>query len=98
VEKDLLADPPSRDDLERWSRSAPGGVRGMVARLTQMEDYQVHIAGKEDQLSDSELLDLLARVPNLLHKPILTDGARAHQGFNPETLQQFVQNASAQGA
>lgn len=87
--RNLLQQPPSREDLGRFARATPGGAREMVTTNTQFPEYQEHIAGKT--LSDDQLLDILARVPNLLRKPILTDGTRALQGTSdPARLEQFV--------
>ena len=46
----------------------------MVTPNTHFPEYQEHIAGQD--LSEEQLLDVLARVPNLLKKPVLTDGGR----------------------
>ena len=61
----------------------------MVTPNTQFPEYQEHIAGKN--LTDDQLVDVLARVPNLLKKPILTDGSRVLQGTaDPERLAGFT--------
>lgn len=91
-ELDLLARPPARDELGRYAQAVPGGARNMVTTNTGSEDYRRHLAGKE--LSDDALLDLLAKVPNLLRKPILTDGQRILQGVDdPARLEDFVGTA-----
>lgn len=88
-ERDLLTQPPSRDDLARYARATPGGAREMVTPNTHFPEYQEHIAGKN--LSDDQIVDLLARVPNLLRKPVLVDGKRILQGIkDPERLAAFV--------
>ena len=61
----------------------------MVTPNTQFPDYQEHVAGKD--LTDDQILDLLARVPNLLKKPILVDGDRILQGTkDPAKLAEFT--------
>jgi len=61
----------------------------MVTPNTHFPEYQEHIAGKN--LTDDQLLDLLARVPNLLKKPVLVDGARILQGTKDAArLEAFV--------
>jgi hypothetical protein len=63
---------------------ADGGARRVTAAqpiiaLSKADlEKKKHIAGKS--LSDEQLLDLLAKVPNLLRKPLLVDGKRALQG------------------
>ena len=87
--KDILTQPPSREELGRFGKVTPGGASQMVTTRTDSPEYQANIAGK--QLGDDQLLDLLAKIPNLLRKPLLTDGARALQGVDdPARLKAFV--------
>ena len=62
----------------------------MVTTRTDSPDYQNHLAGKS--LPEDQLLDLLAKVPNLLRKPLLVEGTRALQGVDdPARLKSFVE-------
>lgn len=62
----------------------------MVTTRTDSPEYQQHLAG--GMPGDEPLLDLLAKIPNLLRKPLLTDGARALQGVDdPARLKAFVE-------
>jgi arsenate reductase-like glutaredoxin family protein len=88
--KDILTQPPSRQVLGEIAKATPGGAKEMVTTRTDSPDYQKHLAGKS--LSDEQLLDLLATVPNLLRKPLLVDGRRALQGVDdPAKLKSFVE-------
>ena len=61
----------------------------MVTPNTHFPEYQEHVAGKN--LTDDQLLDVLAKVPNLLKKPLLTDGAKFLQGTSdPARLAEFT--------
>ena len=61
----------------------------MVTPNTHFPEYQEHIAGQE--LTEEQLLDVLARVPNLLKKPVLTDGGRILLGpSTPKLISEFV--------
>lgn len=65
----------------------------MVTVRTEFPEYQKNIAGKT--LSDEQLLDLLAKIPNLLRKPLLVDGKRALQGVDdPARLKAFVEGGA----
>ena len=86
----MLSEPPSRQLLGELAKVIPGGVKEMVTIRTDSPEYQKNIAGKT--LSDEQLLDLLAKVPNLLRKPLLVDGKRALQGVDdPAKLKAFVE-------
>jgi len=87
--RDILTQPPSREELGRIARATAGGTREMVTTRTDSPEYLQNIAGKT--LGDDQLLDILARIPNLLRKPLLSDGARALQGVDdPAQLKSFV--------
>jgi arsenate reductase-like glutaredoxin family protein len=86
----MLSDPPSRQVLAEVAKVIPGGVREMVTIRKDSAEYQQNIAGKN--LNDEQLLDLLAKIPNLLRKPLLVDGKRALQGVDdPAKLKSFVE-------
>jgi len=86
----MLSEPPSRQVLAEVAKVIPGGVREMVTIRTDSAEYQQNIAGKS--LNDEQLLDLLAKIPNLLRKPLLVDGKRALQGVDdPAKLKSFVE-------
>lgn len=91
--RDILTQPPSREQLGRIANVTPGGAREMVTTRTDSPEYQQNIAGKA--LTDDQLVDLLARIPNLLRKPLLTDGDRALQGVDdPARLRSFAGGTS----
>ena len=86
----MLSEPPSRELLGEIAKGIPGGAREMVTVRTESPEYQQNIAGKT--LSDEQLLDILAKIPNLLRKPLLVDGKRALQGVDdPGRLKSFVE-------
>jgi arsenate reductase-like glutaredoxin family protein len=86
----MLSEPPSRQLLGELAKIIPGGVKEMVTIRTESPEYQKNIAGKT--LSDEQLLDLLAKIPNLLRKPLLVDGKRALQGVDdPAKLKAFLE-------
>jgi arsenate reductase-like glutaredoxin family protein len=61
----------------------------MVTTRTDTPEYRQNIGGKT--LTDEQLLDVLAKIPNLLRKPLLTAGERALQGVDdPARLRSFV--------
>jgi arsenate reductase-like glutaredoxin family protein len=91
--RDMLSEPPSRQLLGEIAKVIPGGAREMVTIRTDSPEYQKNIAGKT--LNAEQLLDLLAKIPNLLRKPLLVDGKRALQGIDdPSRLKEFVESTA----
>lgn len=67
----------------------PGGAKRLLSPMkVEMDDpyYVAHIKGQEDRLSDEEYIELFHRFPDLLAKPIVTDGERILLGFDEERL------------
>lgn len=61
----------------------------MVTPMTNFPEYQEHVAGRN--LTEEQLLDILAQVPNLLKKPILVDQDRVILGTSdPKLIGRFV--------
>ncbi len=86
----MLSEPPSRELLGEIAKVIPGGVKEMITIRTESAEYQQHIAGRT--LSDEQLLDILAKIPNLLRKPLLVEGKRALQGVDdPARLKSFTE-------
>ena len=54
-------------------------------------DYKAQIAGRD--LSDSEVLQVLHRFPDLLKKPIVFSGETAVTGYDPARLEAVVKRA-----
>jgi arsenate reductase (glutaredoxin) len=68
-----LAEPLSVDALKRLLRSA--GLKPQDALRTNEESYRHHVAGRD--LSDDQLVRIMADHPELIQRPIVTRGDRA---------------------
>lgn len=86
--RNLLTAPPPRDMLERFAQTLPGGVRSMLYQGSA--EYAAYVEGKD--LTDDDLLDLLVRRPNLLRKPLLTNGERFIISHKAEELESFFRS------
>jgi regulatory protein spx len=80
-------DPPSRAELARIAAALPGGARDLLA--TRSRRFR-ELGLDADRLTDDELLDLLAREPRLLRRPILWDGRRAAVGAAEADLRRVL--------
>ena len=66
-------DPLSADSLKQLLRRA--GLKPSEVVRTKEAAYKEHVAGKD--VSDEELLALMAKYPELLQRPIVVRGDRA---------------------
>lgn len=66
-------DPLSAGELERLLRSA--GLKPQEALRTKEDAYRQYVAGRN--LSDDELIEVMAKHPELIQRPIVVRGSRA---------------------
>jgi arsenate reductase-like glutaredoxin family protein len=87
TERLYVKEPPTRDELAQLARMVEGGARALVApRARRLKELGIDPA----TLSEEAILDLIAREPILLRRPILTDGKRAVVGANKAALAAFL--------
>ena len=68
-----LAEPLSVDALKQLLRSA--GLKPQDALRTNEESYRQHVVGRD--LSDDQLVRIMADHPELIQRPIVTRGDKA---------------------
>ena len=86
-ERHIVKEAPSLAELGELAALAPGGVRDLVAK-NSARYRELHLAAVA--MSDEEWLDLLAREPKLLRRPLVTDGQRLVIGHRPEALSELA--------
>jgi len=59
------------------------------------EAYQRYLAGREQTISEEELLDIFSTYPDLLLKPIIVTTSGVSVGFDPEQLERLWQQESS---
>ena len=75
---------PSRDELSAMAALLPDGALGLVSRRsTRAAQLGIDPAS----MTQPALLDLLAREPRLLRRPLITDGRRLVVGYDQDALQ-----------
>lgn len=87
VERHILLQPPTREELAAMARLAPGGVRDLVA--TRSRRYK-ELGLADKNLTDDEWLDLLAQEPRLLRRPLITDGSHLTVGKDADGLSAWL--------
>lgn len=78
-ERHIRRDPPNRQELADLAAQLADGAEGLLSRRS-LRFRELGLAGQE--LQGEALLDLLAREPHLLRRPILHDGSRTVVGFD----------------
>jgi arsenate reductase len=85
--QDIIKEPPSHATLESVASKLPNRAKDLLnpVKVQNNDPYYVaHIKDQEEQLSNDDYIDLYHRFPDLLIKPILTDGEKVFLGF-PES-------------
>ena len=77
-ERDLIAQPLSRDELTELVRLA-GGVEYLLSKKSP--HYKAH---RDEIKTDDEWLELMAQEPRLIKRPVVVDGTTVYIGFDAE--------------
>lgn len=87
VERRYFTDLPTEDEIRALAELLPGGVRDILS--TRSRRYrEMNLADK--QVTDEELVQLLATEPGLWRRPIAIKGETAVVGYNEEVLRALV--------
>lgn len=87
VERHLYKDPPSTEELKTLFEMTTYGTDELLSKRSQTyKNLSVPI----DDLSLSELMNLIREEPRLLKRPIITYGEHLIVGFNKEALEALL--------
>ncbi len=86
-ERHIRKDPPTRTELAELASMHPHGARAFLSQRS-VRFRELGLAGRE--FAEEELLDLLAREPNLLRRPIISDGSSVVVGYDRPALQALL--------
>lgn len=79
---EYLKNPPSVEELKRILGML--GISPVQLLRTGEDEYKEHFQGNE--LSDAEMIELMARYPKVIERPIVVNGDRAAIGRPPEAV------------
>ena len=79
VHRHIRRAPPTRAELADLASRLPGGASDLLSRRS-VRYRELGLAGREPE--GEPLLDLLAREPHLLRRPIVSDGRHTVVGFD----------------
>ncbi|MCM3122389.1 Spx/MgsR family RNA polymerase-binding regulatory protein [Mesobacillus sp. AQ2] len=86
-ERHLFKDTPNQKELMEILTLTTEGVDELLA--TRGETFK-NLKLNVDELSLSEVINLVIEEPKLLRRPILTDGKKLIVGFNPDALKKIA--------
>jgi Spx/MgsR family transcriptional regulator len=82
--RDLIKQPLTPAEIRSLAALTPLGVRGLLStRSTQLKALGLD----RRQPSDAELIELMAKEPRLLRRPLVVAGRRLVVGFDREALE-----------
>ncbi|MFY0546371.1 Spx/MgsR family RNA polymerase-binding regulatory protein [Brevibacillus sp. H7] len=88
-ERHLLKKPPTVDELMEIAKLTKQGMDELLAtRSQEFKQLGVNI----EELTVSELLTLLSEKPQLLKKPIITDGKNLIVGYDSAALETILKS------
>ncbi|MGC6767650.1 transcriptional regulator Spx [Enterococcus sp. LJL128] len=87
VEKNFFKVPLTRDELLNMLRYTETGTSELISQRSMV--YQ-KLSVNLDELSISELLDLIQENTSLLRRPIIIDDYRMQVGFNEDEIRVFL--------
>jgi regulatory protein spx len=87
VEHNIITSPLSREELLKILSFTENGTEDIIS--TRSKIFQ-KLAIDVDELSISELIQLIAENPSLLRRPIIMDDKRMQIGFNEDEIRAFL--------
>lgn len=86
-ERHLFRNPPSVEELMEIVKKTHNGVDEILSTRSQrFKQLEVDI----NELTVSELLEMLSEDPRLLKRPILTDGENLIVGYNQSAMKELL--------
>jgi Spx/MgsR family transcriptional regulator len=82
---DITQKPPSSDELAAIAENA-GITLNKLFNTSGIQYRELQIKDKLPDLTEPEILDLLASNGRLIRRPLITDGKRATVGFKEDQL------------
>lgn len=84
--RDLKAEPLTREEVEKLAAKAGGADRLFSRRAQKYREMNL----KSRELSDEEMLDLMASEYTFIKRPVLVSGNRAIAGFSEKGYKEFL--------
>ena len=87
TERRYFKEKPTRDEVRELAALLPGGARDLLS--TRSRKYK-EMGLAERQLTDDELIDLLAAEPGLWRRPVVVRGSQVVVGYDAPSLEALL--------
>lgn len=87
IERNIINEPLNEAEIQRILCLTEFGTDEIIS--TRSKVY-AKLALDFDTLTLSELVKIMVEYPNLLRRPIITDGKKLQIGYNEEEIHQFI--------
>lgn len=86
-ERNIFSEPLNKEELTNILRMTENGTEEIIStRSKAFRQLKVNL----DDLSVDELLNLVAKNPSLLRRPIIIDDRRLQVGYNEDEIRRFL--------
>lgn len=86
-ERNIFSEPLNKEELTNILRMTENGTEEIIStRSKAFRQLKVNL----DDLSVDELLNLVAKNPSLLRRPIIMDDRRLQVGYNEDEIRRFL--------
>ncbi|MFC6169862.1 transcriptional regulator Spx [Loigolactobacillus jiayinensis] len=87
TERNIMAQPLSPKEVKQLLRMTENGTADLISTRARIYNK---LQLDWDQLTTSEVVDLIAQHPDLLKRPIMFDEKRLQIGYNEEDIRRFL--------
>lgn len=86
-ERNIFSEPLSMDEVKNILRMTENGTEDIISKRSKAyQSLNVNL----DEMSMTELYDLIRKNPGLLRRPIIMDDKRLQIGYNEDEIRRFL--------
>ena len=87
TERNIFSEPLSMDEVKNILRMTENGTEDIISKRSKAyQSLNINL----DEMSMTELYDLIRKNPGLLRRPIIMDDKRLQIGYNEDEIRRFL--------
>ena len=87
IERNIFSEPLSMDEVKNILRMTENGTEDIISKRSKAyQSLNINL----DEMSMTELYDLIRKNPGLLRRPIIMDDKRLQIGYNEDEIRRFL--------